>query len=163
MAKKKILYGMTEELVVNKFFTSITGRLSDRAKRIYESIGQKAADRWKKGDRLPEDSDLTLKLGWNDKDLNKARSINLALEEFKQENPKGYKQLKEMIDKHRSVRRATLTFGGNVSQGVYIRAIQNVIGGIDEREAIAFYEKLVFAEESLGKKTGGLTDYLLPE
>lgn len=159
-----VLEESVEQLIAYKLLTSTTGSISDRAKRKYEGIGTKIAERLKTGDKLPEDSSLTIRLGWSDEVIVWARKISLALEEFKQVNPEAYNQLEEIREKHKNVRRTYLEFGGEIPDEVYIKVIQETIKGMNYEEAEMFYERIKDVTKKLDKtKKEGLQRFLLPE
>jgi cell fate (sporulation/competence/biofilm development) regulator YlbF (YheA/YmcA/DUF963 family) len=151
-----------QEIIAYKFLTSITGKISDRAKRRFEKSGQEASERLKAKETL-KDSDLILSLRWSDEAINWARKINLALEEFKQTNPKAYEQFEEIRDKHKDVRRAYLEFGGEIPDEHYVRVIQEIIPEMSKRDSVVFYNKLKIADRVLSKEEKGLQSFLLPE
>jgi len=163
MARKKILQELAEGVFANRFVASITGRIHNKAKRVYGKLAVQAANRYKKGDRLSEDSKLILKVHWSSKEVSKARNTTLALQEFAQKNPRGYTQLQEIMDKHRRVRRGNLTFGGELPEQRYVEIIQKLIPGIDYGQAEQFYHELHSLESSLGKRDESVISYLLPE
>jgi len=150
-------------LIAYKFITSITGRISDRAKRVYERLGKEASERLKEKEKLPEKSDLILRLKWSDEAVAWQRKITLALEEFKQVNPEAYEQFEKIREKHKAVRRAYLEFGGEIQDEIYVGAIKGVIKGITDRDAIAFFNRLKVTNKVLGKDEEGLQKLLLPE
>lgn len=159
---KTILYELAKKIISYKFLTSITGSISDRAKRRYEKLAKEAGERLKKKDSLPEDSELILNLIWDDKAVSSARNYTLALEEFKQKNPEAYIQFDEILKKHRTVRRAQLEFGGRVSEKYYIKVIQEIMPDLSEGGARLLYGSLLNTQKTLKKKKG-LTTFLLPE
>ncbi len=164
MAKKRLVE-LAERLIAGKFLTSITGRISDRAKRKYEKIGVEAGERLKQKDRIPEGSGVVLDLKWNDKAVSYARNFALALKEFEQVNPEAYQQFQEILGKHRSVRRAYLEFGGEIPGEIYIQIIREIIGEgkISDEEARDFYNSLYTVAEKLRGRKEGLSKLLLPE
>ena len=161
---KPILERLAGQLIAQKFVTSVTGSMSDRAKRRLEATAKLTADRLKRKESLPENSGLILNLTWDDKDVSKSRNYTLALEEFKQVNPEAYAQLQEILGKHRDVRRCSLEFGGDITNTIYIDTIRDVLGqgNIQEEYARTFYGHLLRVSEAL-KKKGGPYSFLLPE
>jgi hypothetical protein len=154
----------TQRIIGYKFLTSITGKISDRAKRKFENTGKEASEKLKVKEKL-EDPDLTLRLGWSDESVAWARKITLALEEFKQVNPKAYNQFEEIRNKHKEIRRAYLEFGGEISDESYVGIIREIIPDMNQRDAIYFYNGLKNADNVLSKDKGkkGLQRFLLPE
>ena len=151
-----------QEIIAYKFLTSITGKISDRAKRRFEKSGKEASERLKSKETL-KDSDLILKLGWSDEAISKARKINLALEEFKQVNLEAYEQFEKIRNKHKSVRRSYIEFGGEIPDEHYVRVIREIIPEMSKRDAVAFYNRLKVTDRVLSKKEKGLQRFLLPE
>lgn len=151
-----------EKIITYKFLTSITGKISDRAKRRFEKSGQEVSERLKAKETL-KDSDLVLKLGWGDEAVSWSRKITLALEEFKQANPEAYEQFEEIRNKHKDVRRAYIEFGGEIPDEYYIGVIKEIIPEMKKRDAVVLYNKLKIADRVLSKKKKGLQRFLLPE
>ncbi|MBS3070912.1 hypothetical protein J4407_01265 [Candidatus Pacearchaeota archaeon] len=149
-------------IITHKFLTSVTGKISDRAKRKFEKYGQEAAERLKVKEAL-KDSNLILRLGWSDEAVSYVRKITLALEEFKQVNPKAYTQFERIRGKHKDVRRAYIEFGGEVPDSYYIKVIKDIIPGINDKDAVVFYNRLKSADKILTKKGRGIQRLLLPE
>lgn len=169
MAKREIEKNV-EKLIAYKLITSITGTISDRAKRKYEKIAKSAYERFKAKQSIPETSDLVAKLTWDDKAVSMARKISLGMEEFNNKYPKYGKILAEMIKKHREVRRAYLEFGlkkgKELDEGIYIEVIKETIEGISDEKAKKFYDLLNEINKELKKtkkKPEGLYTLLLPE
>jgi len=168
MAKRKIEKNI-EKLIVYKNIASVTGSISDRAKRRYDKVGEETCKRLKSRQIVSEDSGLVARLGWSDDAVSWARNISLALEEFKQKYPKYGERLQEIIGKHREVRRNYLEFGlkeGDLVEEIYIESIKEIIEGISDERAKKFYEIIIKLKEELGKKKKkkqGLFKYHLPE
>ena len=120
-----------KRLVALKLLTSSTGSFSDRAKRIFETTREEIGDHLKKTHRELKDSNLVVRLGWSDEAVTGARKISLAIDEFKQKYPEYGEKLQELIDIHRSQRRAYLEFGGYVSDKVYIGIVREILGKDD--------------------------------
>lgn len=155
-----------QKLIVYKLVTSVTGTISDRAKRKYEKVGEEIGDKFKNKQKLPEDSYLAAELKWSDEAVNWARKQSLGIEEFKQEYPKYGKILDDKIKKHREVRRAYLEFGikeGDLPEEVYLEVIKDLVKGINDEEAKEFYNLLKELNKSLKKDEKGLQRLLLPE
>lgn len=148
-----ILEDDTRKLIALRLLASTSGSFGDRANRRFEQTRDEIGLRLKKGTALPENSELLLKLSWGDEAIKGARKIGLAIEEFKQENQEGGKRLQELIDKHRSVRRAYLKFGGVVEKEVYIEIIRDVMGGITYDTAMSIYETMNSIAGILGKES----------
>ncbi len=168
MAKLKI-EGDIEKLIAYKVITSITGTISDRAKRKYERLGKEASERFKANQEIPDTSGLIGKLDWSDKAVSAARKISLGIQEFSNRYPEYGKILEETIKKHRKVRRAYLEFGlkegKKLDKEIYIEIIKEVIEGISNENALKFYNVLVEIDKELQKKKKpmGLYTLLLPE
>ncbi len=160
----KILKEETEKLIVLKDITSTTGSFSDRTGRRFEKIREELGTKLKKDPkiRLPKNSKLVLKLGWSDEAVSWARKINLAIEEFNQKYPKYGKELQKLIAQHRSIRRAYLEFGGEISEEVYIGIIQDVLNE-NRKNAAKVYEAISYIGYSLGKEKGSVQTSLLSE
>mgnify|MGYP001361031925 CR=1 FL=1 len=160
----KILEADIEKLIVLKELTSTTGSFSDRSRRRFEKIREEIGTKLKNKPktRLTKNSNLVLRLGWGDEAISWARKINLAIEEFKQKYPEQGKELQELIDKHRSVRRAYLEFGGEVLADVYIEIIQDILNE-NRRNAAKIYEAISYAGYALGKARGKVETSLLSE
>jgi len=158
-----------ERLIAYKLVTSVTGTISDRAKRKYEKIGEEIGEKFKDKQKLPENSYLIAQLRWSDEAINKARKISLALEEFRQEYPDYGKILDEKIEKHREVRRAYLQFGlkeGDLPENIYLEVIKEVVSGVSDEKAKEFYRVIKEISQALKKdkkKDKGLQELLLPE
>lgn len=159
-----------ERLIAYKLITSITGTISDRAKRKYEGLGDETSEKFKTKQAIPETSDLVAKLKWDDKAVSAARKISLGTEEFTTKYPKYGKILAETIQKHREVRRAYLEFGlkegKELDEEIYVEVIKEVIEGISDEKAKRFYGVLREISEELDKKKKkkeGLYTLLLPE
>jgi len=166
MVKKILLEELAEGLVSFKLLTSITGTISDRAKRRYEKIGKSAYEILKTKKKLPEDSNLLLNLTWTDKSDSWARNLSLAIEEFKQKYPGPGLKLVEIIGKHRKTRRAYLEFGltgGELPPEIYIKAIQKIAKGLGEEEARNVYESVRILEKVVKKKEEKTHTLLLSE
>ncbi len=118
-------------LIALKLLTSSTGSFSDRAKRTFETTRERIGDHLKETHKELKDSDLAVRLGWSDEAVTGARKISLAIEEFKQKYPESGKKLQELIDIHRSQRRAYLEFGGYVPDKVYIGIVREILGKDD--------------------------------
>jgi len=156
----------TRKLIALKFLTSSTSSFGDRAQRRFEKTRDEIGGRLKKKLKgLPKDSDLVLKLSWDDKEIAAARKINLAIEEFKQKYPDYGEKLQELIDVHRSGRRAYLEFGGEVSNEVYIGVVQEIMGreNVDYESARKIYGSIEYIGEILGKKEKTLQKSMLSE
>jgi len=160
-----ILENLTRYLIAEKFITSITGSISDRAKRKIEKTGDDIYDRLKRNEQLSKDSKLIIGLGWSDEAENWARGVALALKEFKQENSEAYNQFEEIRKKHLKVRRAYLRFGGEIVNTDYVEVIREIIGEdkFSEEQALRFYETLVSIEKTFKRKNEKESRYLLPE
>lgn len=155
-----------QNLLAYKFITSITGAISDRAKRKYDKIGKYVADNFKEKKFLPENSYLSAELKWSDEAANWARKMTLGIEEFKQAYPEYGKILNNMIENHREIRRAYLEFGvkgGELNEKVYVNAIKELDKNITDQEAKQFYRIIKKLNNSLKKKNKGLQKLLLPE
>ncbi len=144
----------TRRLIALKLLASVSGSFGDRVNRRFEQTREELGKRLKDKAALPENSGLLLKLGWSDEAVKGARKINLAIEEFKQNYSKEGKKLQELIDKHRSVRRAYLQFGGIVEEDVYIEIIREVMGKLDYDRAKSIYEATNLMARVLGKEEG---------
>ena len=160
----KTLEAETEKLIVLKELTSTTGSFSDRTGRRFEKIREKIGVKLKNKPRtrLPKNSKLVLKLGWSDEAISWARKISLAIEEFKQEYPEYGKELQKFIDKHRSVRRAYLEFGGEVLADVYIEIIQEILNE-DQKNAAKIYEAISHMGYAFGKSKDSVQTSILSE
>ena len=160
----KTLEAETEKLIVLKELTSTTGSFSDRTGRRFEKIREEIGTKLKNKPktRLPKNSKLVLKLGWDDEAISWARKINLAIEEFKQKYPESGKELQELIDKHRSVRRAYLEFGGEILAGVYIEIIRDLLNE-NRKNAAKIYEAISYMGYALGKSKDSVQTSLLSE
>lgn len=166
MEKLNKLEGNAQKLMAYKLVTSVTGIISDKAKRKYEKIGSDIGGKLKNNQRLPEDSNLIVDLKWSDEAVNWARKLNLGIEEFKQDYPKQGEILQEYIEKHRNVRRAYLEFGlksGDLPERVYLDVIKEIIPEISEAKAKEFYNLIKELNQTLKKKEKGLQRFLLPE
>jgi len=159
-----------EKLIAYKLITSLTGTISDRAKRKYDNLGKEASERFKRKQVIPETSNLVGRLNWDDKAVSGARKVSLGIEEFNNKYPKYGKILAEIIQKHREVRRAYLEFGlkkgKELDEEIYIEVIKETIAGISDENALKFYNILVDINKDLSKtkkKTQGLYTLLLPE
>ena len=166
MVKKTKLEEIAEGLVSFKLLTSITGTVSDRAKRIYEKTGKAAYEILKTKKKLPKESNLLLNLTWTNKSDSWARNLSLAIEEFKQKYPEHGLKLTEIIGKHRKTRRAYLEFGvisGELPPERYIKAIQEITKGLDEKEVRNIYDSVRILEKAVKKKKEKIHTLLLPE
>jgi len=155
-----------EKFTFYKFFGGVINSLGDRIKRRYENIGKFLGDELKKGNKLPENSNLTANLFWSDRAPSYARKITLAFEEFKQVNPDAYKQLEEIINKHRKIRRAMLNCSVkkyNPQEEDYVGIISDLIDGIDSSEARNLYREIENVGKKLGKSATDIQTFLLPE
>ena len=155
-----------KRLVALKLLTSSTGSFSDRAKRIFETTREEIGDHLKKTHRElkdSKDSDLVVRLGWSDEAVTGARKISLAIDEFKQKYPESGEKLQEIIDIHRSQRRAYLEFGGHVPDEVYIGIVREILGdNVDYRQANEIY-LTIFHIGKILKKDGEPQRSLLSE
>jgi len=153
----------TLKLIGYKHLTSTTGRVSDRAKRKMDKIGNNIYDILKKRkEKRFEREGIVVGLRWSDEAPAWARNISLALEELKQDDPEAYKRVEAKIQKHRTSRRAYIEFSGDISEQLYTEIIQEVMGGISYEEANEIYRAMIKMEEFLGK-SNGLQKLLLPE
>ena len=156
----------TQKLIAYKLITSITGTISDRAKRKYEKIGIYIGGKLKGAQKIPEDSNLRMDLKWSDEAVGWARKMSLGIREFKNEYPKYGKLLEEKIAKHKDGRRAYLEFGlkkGKIPEEIYLEVINEIIPGISETKAKEFYNFIKELNQALKKKERGLQKFLLPE
>jgi len=155
-----------QKLIAYKLITSITGTVSDRAKRKYEKIGEEVGNKFKEKQRLPENSYLIAELKWSDEAVNWARKMSLGIEEFKQAYPESGKLLDKSIEKHREVRRAYLEFGikeGDLPESIYLEVIKELDKDISDTEAKQFYSIIKKLNKKLKGKEKGLQKFLLPE
>ena len=160
---KRSLEKSAEELIAYKFLTSTTGSFSDRAKLQYEKIAEIIGETLKTIDGCEyKDLGFSLSLRWDDKAISTARKIKLGIEEFKQKYPKKGKELQNMIDKHREIRRAYLEFEGDSSEKVYINLIQKLVK-CDEAQASKILEASNELGVALEKDKKGLQTFLLSE
>ena len=163
MVKKTTLESLGEKFLASKFISSITNVVKERFKNRYEKLGSKIGEQLKEGKKLSEESILILSLEWSDEAPSWARKLNLALEEFKQINPKAYEQFEEIRSKHRNVRRDYIRFGGEVSEDVYIGIIRDILK-VDDYNAHRIYNSIIGLDEIIcRKKRKGDDKYLLPE
>ena len=154
----------TRKLIALKLLTSVTGSFSNRAKGRFETTRDYLGGRLKRGGELPKNFGLDLRLRWDDVAVNRARAINLALDEFEDVNKKAYDQLEEIRRKHKDVRRAYLEFGGEVDEDVYVRIIRDIMGNeIDSEQARGIYDNTIEVGKLLGKEKTGSYKALLPE
>ncbi|MEK6840566.1 MAG: hypothetical protein AABX79_01285 [Nanoarchaeota archaeon] len=144
----------TRKLIALKLLASASGSFGDRANRRFEQVREDLGKRLKKGTALPEDSELLLKLSWDDEAVKGARKISLGIEEFKQKYPEEGKTLQEIINKHRTTRRAYLKFGGVVEEEIYIAIIREVMGKITYDTAREIYGTINSMAKVLGKEEG---------
>lgn len=144
----------TRRLIALRLLASVSGSFGDRVNRRFEQTREELGKRLKNKAVLPANSELLIKLGWSDEAVKGARKISLAIEEFKQNYSEEGKRLQELIDKHRSVRRAYLEFGGIVEEEVYIEIIREVMGELDYGQAKSIYEATNLMARVLGKEEG---------
>ena len=164
MDKKIILQNLAEDFVAYKFLTSVTGRVSDKIKRFYEKVGSEIYLRMKKGDRLKENSNIILNLKWDDdKARSVARQISLALEEFKQVNPKAYNQLMNIKEKHAKSRRGYLEFSGVLDNDYFYNILQNIYPEINEEQKLQIFKGIILLDELHPSSRKTLNTLLLPE
>jgi len=162
MVKKNYLEEIAKDFIALKELRSPVNIISERCRRKYEEIGKEIGDIMKKGKSLPEYSKIYITLKWDDKASNSARQISLALKEFEQVNPSAYKQLIEIKEKHKIVRRAYLEFGGEVESEVYVNLIKELIDTDDEK-ALEVYNDILFFDNLLKRKKEKEYDtFLLP-
>lgn len=162
---KKLLY-LAEGLIGYKLITSVTGSVSDRAKRIYQKLGEEVGNRLKEKDTLPEGSNIYLELKWGDERNAAARQTSLALEELKQVNPEAYKQFEKIKEKHKKARRGHLEFRvikGDLQEEIYIDAVKSIFKNITSKEAEKIYEGIIKMSAFLGKSPNIKQTFLLPE
>jgi hypothetical protein len=155
-----------EKFIAYKLVTSVSGIISDRAKRKYEKLGEYIGEKLKTKGGLSEKTNLYFNLKWSDDAANWARKLSLGIEEFKQEFPEYGQILEEKISKHREIRRAYLEYGvkhGDISEEVYTDVIKEVIPGITDSKAKTFYNFLKEVEIHLRKKNKGPQKFLLSE
>jgi hypothetical protein len=167
MVKETKLESYARALITYKFITSSPGTFSDRAKRRYDKTGLNASLMLKEKEEIPKDSQFILSLKYSDEATNWARKLSLALEEFKQVNPKAYKQFQGIRRKHRDVRRYYLEFGlkkgKQLPEEDYIEAIKNIVKGLGEREAKNVCDSVKILDTALKKKKKSVETLLLPE
>lgn len=149
-------------LVALWLMKSTTSSFGDRAGRRFDKTREEIGGRLKEGDKLPEDSELVLRLGWRDEAATGARKTNLALKEFGQVNPEALEQLQGIIKKHRQVRRAYVEFGGEVSEEVYIKIIREIMN-VDYDRAQSLLESMDDMATVFGKDKYALQTSLLSE
>lgn len=150
-------------LIAHKLITSITGSLSDRAKRRMENAAEEIYTILKKREKkVATIGEMKIGLKWGDEISNWARATSLALSEFEQTNPEAYEEFKEIKEKHKTSRRAYLEFEGNLPGEYYIQIIRDVVGNINYHQAAQTYRAILILGKGL-KKEGGMTKLLLSE
>lgn len=134
-----------------------TGNFRDRANTRYEELREDIGKRLKERpkDKMSISTEfLSVRLVWDDNvGITGARKINLAIAEFKQKYPEYGEKLQELIDEHRSGRRAYLLFGGQVSDEVYIGIVQDIIKGDYERSK-EVYQAVRVIDANLERRKG---------
>ena len=154
---------LTKSLIAHKFITSTTGSLSDRAKRRMEKAGEEIYHILKnRKNKIVNIGETKIGLKWGDETTQWIRAISLALEEFKQTNPKAYEQLEEIRKKHKISRRAYLEFEGNLPEEIYFQIIHDIVGNINYGQAEQIYRAIFILGKGFGKEKG-INRFTLPE
>ncbi len=150
--KKSNLLDKVVNLVAYNKITNPFGAIYKRLDRKYRTVGKEVYDGLIKGNKLPQDSIVEAKLHWEDTNL--ARSYSLALQEFKQVDPKGHERFMEIKKKHTKSRRNYVIFGTpgkkELSEDIYLKIIEDV--GLDTHEASKVYEFLNSFDKRLNKE-----------
>ena len=133
---KSNLFERVRSLIAYNKLTSPLGIIYKRLDRKYRSLGKEIYDSLVNGNSLPEGSKFEAKLYWEDASL--ARSYTLALQEFKQVDPKGYSKFIEIKKKHTASRRNYLIFSkdksSDIPEDIYLEIMRDV--GLSNEEAI---------------------------
>jgi len=160
MVKTEFLDNVEKIVAYNKL-TSTIGALYKRLDRKYRTLGKEVYEGLIRGNKLPKDSSVEAKLHWEDK--KSARSYSLALQEFKQVDPKGYETFIGIKKKHIGARRNYILFGildgENLTENIYLEIMKDV--GLNENEAIKLYDSLVKFGEDIEKKKKNNLEKLL--
>ncbi len=150
--KKTELLENVENLVAYNNITSPFGSLYKRLDRKYREVGKQVYEGLVKGNKLPEKSSVDAKLHWEDTNL--ARSYSLALQEFKQVDPKAHERFMEIKKKHTKSRRNYVMFGilegEDLPKEIYLEIMKDV--GLNEDGASKIYDSLMDFSRNLDKK-----------
>ncbi len=163
--KKRIITATAEELVAIKRLeipiTSLHNKLEGRLEKYAEALKKRLVER----ETLQKDeTNLVADLRWEDKKA--ARGMALGIREFEQRYPEYGKILREIINEHRTSRRAYVVFGTrneDVPYEVYANLMQD-LGIKDEGLMRRVYDVCRDLRSNFGKEVdSGLHEKLMPE